>query len=77
MIKDKWTSHDQTEFDGEPEKMTVLRPRWRTFIFDQIPFKKRLLIRNLFFVIQSVGPCHIVFLIIRGPKLLFKSDKCR
>ncbi len=27
MIKNKWTSHDQTEFDGEPEKITVLRPR--------------------------------------------------
>ena len=25
--KNKWTPHNQTEFDGEPEKITVLRPR--------------------------------------------------
>ena len=25
--KNKWTPHNQTEFDVEPEKITVLRPR--------------------------------------------------
>ena len=39
--KNKWTPHNQTEFDGEPEKITLLRPGQRTFIFDQIPFLKK------------------------------------